>query len=325
MGRPSQVVFIRLAKATAVIVALSLCMAFVPLGMAVLMPFVALPLAHVVTRGGLRQGVPLAVVSAALVWMVTGVGMSSLILFLLLGLGLFLGEGIRRSWPFGRTLAATASAALCAFVLWGAMLWQLGLDATQLREAAFASIDRAAQTYAGFGVSADTTEVVSGQMRALIGILPYLAPGLLGMAVILLAACTIGLAYLLFPRLRERVEVRTALSGFRMHWSAAYLSIVGLAMVVFARGDGTGKTAMLFAGINLLLVAQTLFFLQGLAVIHWLAKARRARPGARAALYVAAVLGQAFFQATGLLGLFDTWLDWRKRFALKSPPAGASR
>jgi hypothetical protein len=36
-------------------------------------------------------------------------------------------------------------------------------------------------------------------------------------------------------------------------------------------------------------------------------------------------LGQALFQLTGLVGLFDTWLDYRKRFALKSPGTGPVR
>ncbi len=84
-----------------------------------------------------------------------------------------------------------------------------------------------------------------------------------------------------------------SLSGFRLHWAAAYASIVGLAMLLFARGDGTSRTVVLYVGINVLLVSQTLFFVQGLAVVRWFAISRQLRPGSRIALYIAAVLGQA--------------------------------
>ena len=81
------------------------------------------------------------------------------------------------------------------------------------------------------------------------------------------------------------------------------------------------RDVLLFAGIDLLLVSQTLFFLQGLAVVQWFVQTRQVQAGGKSALYVVAVLGQVFLQLTGLLGLFDTWLDCRKRFAPKSPHA----
>ena len=58
-------------------------------------------------------------------------------------------------------------------------------------------------------------------------VIPYLTPGLLGMAAILLAGVLARPGYLLFPRVREKVTVGLSLSGFRMHWAAAYASIAG--------------------------------------------------------------------------------------------------
>jgi len=100
---------------------------------------------------------------------------------------------------------------------------------------------------------------------------------------------------------------------------------VGLAMLVLARGGGEWHSAVLYTGINVLLVSQTLFFVQGLAVAQWLATTREFRPGSRFALFVAAILGQVLFQLTGLVGLLDTWLDYRRRFALKRPGTGSVR
>lgn len=326
MYRPSQVALIRFGKATASIVVLGLCMSFLPLGLVVLMPFVVLSCAHLVVQGGLSRGLASAIVAGVLIGVVAGGGMAAAVFLVALGVGGVLGEAVRRQWPFGRALAATASAALVALVLWGVTLWQvLGLDPTALREAAFDSIEHATELYVQAGVSAGTTETVSGQLQQLVGMLPYLAPGLLGMGVILLAACCIGLAYWLFPRLRDTVEVRMGLSRFRMHWSMAYLSIAGLALLLVYGGGGGWRTAMLYSGLNLLLVSQTLFFLQGLGIVHWFVKIRQMQSGARAALYVIALFGQVFLQLTGLLGLFDTWLDCRKRFALEGPRSGSLR
>ena len=324
MDRPSTVALARLGKAAGITVVLGLFSSFLPLGLPVLTPFLVLPTAYVVARGSLWHGLILAVLSGLLVWFVAGLAMATVVVLLLLGLGVVLGEALRRRWSFGRSLAAAASGALAALVLWGVLLWQLGLTLSMLREDALSSIERATEFYANAGVSAATSDLAAEQLRRLIDVLPYLVPGLLGMGVILLAACAIGLAYAFLPRLRDRVEVSMEFSRFRMHWSMAYVSIAGLAMLVLARGDGAWRSAMLFAGIDLLLVSQTLFFLQGLAVVRWYVSTRKVQGGAAMALYLAAVLGQFLLQLTGLLGLFDTWLDCRRRFALKSPRPGSS-
>ncbi len=322
----SPVGFAPVGKAAAVTVIMGLCMAGMPLAILVLLPFLALPLAHVVARLGALNGLIVAVVTGALVYVGAGVGMAALVLLIALGMGVVLGHAVRKGWTFAQSLAATSGAALAALLLWGTTLWlALGLSLTQLRETAYSSIDGAAAFNVQMGVGAEATDAVSAQLRQFVDNLPYLAPGLVGMAVILLAACALGLAYLLFPRVREKVAVGLSLSRFRMHWSAAYMSIVGLAVLLFARGDGDSRTVMLYVGINVLLISQTLFFVQGLAVARWLAINRQLRLRSRVALYVAAILGQALFQLTALVGLFDTWVDYRKRFALKSPGTGSPR
>ena len=78
-------------------------------------------------------------------------------------------------------------------------------------------------------------------------------------------------------------------------------------------------------GINVLLVSQTLFFVQGLAVASWFVRQPAAAAGvARCSVPRGRVWGRCS-PAHGLVGLFDTWLDYRKRFALKGPGAGSAR
>jgi len=326
MKASSPVALAPVGKATAITVVMGLCMAVFPLAIVALVPFLPLPMAHVVVRWGVLRGLAVAVASGALVFVGAGMGTALLVFMITLGVGMAVAQAIRGGWRFGRSLAATTAAALVALWLIGTTVWlALGLDLTRFRESADSSITEAAALYTRMGVSAETTDAVSTQLRQIAHVVPYLTPGLVGMGAVLLAGCSLGLAYRLFPRVREKVKVSLSLSGFRMHWAAAYASIAGLATLVFARGGGEWRTVVLYVGLNVLLVSQTLFFVQGLAVARWFATTRQLRPGSRTALYVGAILGQVLFQLTGLVGLLDTWLDYRKRFALKSPGTGPVR
>jgi uncharacterized protein YybS (DUF2232 family) len=322
---PSQVALVPVGKAIAATVIMGLCVAIFPVAPTVIIPFLALPLAHVVARWGLWSGMIVALAAGALIYAGVGVSGALLVFLLTLGVGATSGWAVRKGWRFGRSFGWTAVGAFAALVLWGLIIWLgFGVDFTWLKEMAYGSIDDVAAQYTAWGMSAASVETASAQLRDMVDAVPYLAPGLLGMVAILLAACSLGLSYLIFPRLRQKVAVAWSLSGFRMHWAVAYVSIAGLAMVLFARADGRWSTVVMYVGINLLLVSQTLFFVQGLAVVRWLTVARHWARGSRIALFVAAVLGQVLFQLTGLVGLFDTWVDFRKRFALKSTGTGST-
>lgn len=305
---------------------MGMLVALIPFVQVILLPFLPLPFAHVAVRWGLSKGAVVAVASAALIYFGSGAAMAVLVLLLVVGMGVALGLGIRRGWRFERSFALVAVGGFAALILWGVFMWSvLGISLSWLKETVDSSIDTAAARYAELGMSAGTVEAAAEQFRSFMDIVPYLAPGLLGMLAILLAACSLGLAYLIFPRLRAKVAVRYSLTGFRMHWATAYASIAGLAMLLFASRDEAWSTVVMYVGINILLVSQTLFFVQGMAVARWFVLDRHMQRGPRRALYAGAVLGQIVAQLTGLVGLFDTWVDYRKRFALKSPGAGSVR
>jgi uncharacterized protein YybS (DUF2232 family) len=323
MRPSSSTLLVSVGKAVAGTAVIAALMLLLPLAPVVLAPFLALPTAHVVARHGWVSGAVVAVVSAGLIYAGAGDGAALLVFLVTAGLGIVIGTAIRSGWKFPRSLALGTGALLGAFVVYGLIVWLVfGLDLTQLKQAAYDSITNAGDMYTGMGMSSSSVDTVSGELRKLVDIFPYLVPGVLGMAAILMAASTLGLAYLVFPRLRRPVAVDMSLSTFRLHWAVAYASIVGLAMLLFSRGEAQWRSVLLYAGIDLLLVSQSLFFLQALGVLRSLGISRQWRPGSRTALFVSAVLAQALFQLTGLLGLLDTWIDYRKRFALKSPGPG---
>ncbi len=317
---------LRVAKAAAVSVILGMCVAVLPFVPVFIVPFLCLPLAYVVVLWGFANGAIVAAATGLLVYLGAGAEAAVLVFLLVAGMGGAIGWVLRRGWRFDRSFALTTAATVGALVLWGVFAWlALGVTLTRIREVFGSWIDDYVANGGGPGVTADNAGAVAEQLRSFMDIGPYLAPGVLVMGAILLAACSLGLAGRIFPRLRQRVAVDLSFAEFRMHWGTAYATIAGLAMVLFSRMDGRLAEVLLHAGINVLLVSQTLFFLQGLAVAHWLAVHRRMRPGQRVALYIAAGLGQFLLQLTGIFGLFDTWVDYRKRFALKIPGAGPAK
>jgi len=324
MRQSSPLPLVSVGKAVAGTVIIAVLMLILPLAPVVLAPFLALPLAYVVARHGWLSGVVVAVVVAALVFVGAGIGVALLVFLVTASTGMTLGWALRSGWRFPRSLASIAGSLLVALVVYGAILWLVfGLSLTELKQASYDSIASAGRMYGDMGVSSASIDAVSGQLRRLVDVFPYIVPGFVGMVVVLMAASTLGLAYVIFPRLRQKVAVTMSLSTFRMHWAVAYASIVGLAMLLFSRGAAQWHSVLLYVGIDVLLVSQTLFFLQALGVLRWLGANRQWRPGSRTALFISAVLAQAFFQLTGLLGLLDTWIDYRKRFAFKSPGPGS--
>ena len=324
MRQSSPLPLVSVGKAVAGTVIIAVLMLILPLAPVVLAPFLALPLAYVVARHGWLNGVVVAVVVAALVFVGAGIGVALLVFLVTASTGMTLGWALRSGWRFPRSLASIAGSLLVALVVYGAILWLVfGLSLTELKQASYDSIASAGRMYGDMGVSSASIDAVSGQLRRLVDVFPYIVPGFVGMVVVLMAASTLGLAYVIFPRLRQKVAVTMSLSTFRMHWAVAYASIVGLAMLLFSRGAAQWHSVLLYVGIDVLLVSQTLFFLQALGVLRWLGANRQWRPGSRTALFISAVLAQAFFQLTGLLGLLDTWIDYRKRFAFKSPGPGS--
>jgi uncharacterized protein YybS (DUF2232 family) len=317
MERPLPLVSVGKAVAGTVIIAV-LMVLLLPLAPLLLL-FLPLPVAYVVARHGWVSGLVVAGVSAALVYFGAGAGTGILSFLVIASTGITLGWALRSGWRFPRSLAVISGSLLAALVVFGLILWLgFGIGFTQFKAEWSQSAADLSSMYSQIGVSAATSNTLVSYYRGLIDVLPYLVPGLVGMMVVLMASATTGLAYLVFPRLRKPQAVGLSLSTFRLHWGLAYVSIVGLAMLLFTRNGEGWRAVVFYAGIDLLLVSQTLFFLQALGVLRWLGAARQWGSGPRTLVFISAVVGQ-FFQLTGLMGLLDTWIDYRKRFALKTP------
>ena len=306
-------------KATALTVVVALVVAYMPLGAPLVLLLLPLPLAYLTSRRGVRVGVAAMVSAGVLAAILTGPGNGTLTLFVGGFVGVTLGAALRRDLSFASTLLLTTLAAAVALVLTGAVGWVVsGMSVREYQTLLDQALSTAADFYRRAGVSSQTISQATDEFRRMVQQIPYLLPALFGLSGLSTAGVSIGLAAIIFPRMGQSLGENMAFSRFRLHWSFAYGFIVGLGLLVVARFFPDPQLVRM-AGLNLLLFFGGLFFVQGLAVTHWYAVTRRIVGGSRTLLYLVAVLLQLVLQLTTLAGLFDTWFDYRTRFAPRGP------
>jgi hypothetical protein len=135
---------------------------------------------------------------------------------------------------------------------------------------------------------------------------PYY-PALLGLE----SLSALALAWALHHRM-SRTRIGEPLGGlvdFRFNDQLAWGVIVGAALVLL-RPPGAWHVL----GLNLLLFFGVLYAVRGLAVLLWFLRATQASAPAIAALaVVAGLLSAPAAIGLGLIGLGDSWIDWRSR------------
>lgn len=306
-------------KATALTVVIALVVAYMPLGAPLVIMLLPLPLAYVTSRRGVRVGVAAMVSAGVLAAILTGPGNGTLTLFMGGLVGVTLGYALRRDFSFASALLVTTLAAAIALVLTGAIGWVIsGMSIKEFQHLLDQSMATASDFYRRAGISAQTITQATDQFRKTIEQIPYLLPSLFGLSGLSTAGVSLGLVAIIFPRMGQPLGANMAFSRFRLHWSMAYGFIVGLGLLVVAR-FAPDPHLVRMVGLNLLLFFGGLFFVQGLAVTHWFAVTRKIEGGARTMLYFAVVLAQVALQLTTWAGLFDTWFDYRTRFAPRGP------
>ena len=328
MRQSSPLPLVSVGKAVAGTVIIAALMLIVPLAPVVLAPFLALPLAYVVTRHGWVSGAAVAVVSPVLLYFGAGIGTALLVFMVIVESGHDFGMGVAKRVAVspkpcrnGR-LVAGGSGRVRGGPVAGvrAQPHRTQAGSQRLDRQRRADVRRDGREFAS------TIAAVSGQLRKLVDIFPYLAPGFVGAAVVLVTASTLGLAYVLFPRLRQRdAGAPCPCPTFRMHWGVAYVSIVGLAMLLVLAGRRALALGLVVRRHRSAAGIADLVLLAGAGSASLVRSQQGWQPGSRTLLFISAVLAQAFFQLTGLLGLLDTWIDYRKRFAFKSPGPGPLR
>lgn len=216
----------------------------------------------------------------------------------------------RPSNRVSHALAATGGAAL-GLAIW---MYGLGLQWSALRaavEAELAALQRGMRGSWGMAGSSEMSE----QMSAMADTVSMLYPGLLALA----AIAGLRLAWAWYHRIADRpVGAPSApFSAFGFSDQLVWGWVFGLAMALVPE-----PASVRLIGANVLLVWSALYATRGMAV--FVAGALRTPKSVLAALaLVTLVLLPFVLSGLTMVGLADTWLDFRRRMA--SAPGGYNR
>lgn len=279
-----------------------------------------LPLTVLVIRQGVRIGVLAAAVAAGIGVLVGGplTGVSIAITFA--PLGLVLGLGVRRGLKAGTILLASIVVATISLVInVGLTLAIVGVNPyTTLIESMQHGQEQAVKLYERLGVGKEQIEQATGPMRQMLEVMPRLIPLFIVIGGAATAYVNFEVGRLILRKLGHTLPALPPMSIWRVPgW---FLWILPLGFVLAAYGRQRYPVVET-AGLNLSVLAQVLFSLQGLAV-GWAWFSRYNSPRwLRWIVIVLALWNPLFGVLAFFLGLADAAFDLRGRWR---PAGGAS-
>ena len=309
------------SKAVAASTGLGIVIAFMPLLAVVAVPALPIPVAYITARHGFLSGLIVSLLAGAVCMGLTvplfGVYAGLLIFMVLVMAGIGGGLAIKRGMSQFRLFMFMVAIFFVTLFLWlGALLLITGNDPVSAANAMFdLAVEPSRQLYQSIGMSEQDIDSNIADARDFASSLPYMAPALLLLVSLLFSGVNLAVARRLFERLHQPFPKDFLFRDFRVHWAFAYVFIFGLfcqLMVPFA--PDRYSNALELTGANLYIVTSVLFFIQGLAVASfflWVYKLSRAK---RLAVYTGLFLLEAVLSLTMWMGLFDTWIDYRRRF-----------
>ncbi len=279
------------------------------------------PLIYVGVRHGLRVSF-LATLVAAVVLAAVSPLFAGLFLCLFGLPALALGEAIRRGWGWG---AATVLGAIVALAMTAPTyemyrMWADGDPAAKLAQV----YDRTVEQF--IMQAEQSPDAATRQAAATIRAWKFLplaaSPALFAFGTLALTLLNLGAAVWLLTRLGWRPAQLPPL-GHPRQWRCYDACLGGLALGgALLLNDRTQQPWLWVLGLNLALFFGLLYLLQGLAVVgHWFDR-YRVHPLLRLAGIVLIVLQLPLLMATLLLGVADTWLDFRRPAGPQPPPRG---
>lgn len=312
-------------KAVAFSVALGVVIAFVPLFSIVAIPAMPIPAAFITSRHGFNAGLLVSLLTGTACMALTAplVGFAAgLLIFLLTAIaGLGGGLALRKGVTQFRLFVSTAAVFFAALLLWLAALLLLSGQGpvSAIESLVDATAEPSRQLYQAMGMNEQDVDEAITQAREFALMLPYLAPAVLLVVSIALSGANLALGRRVFEKLRQPFPRDFVFRDFRVHWVFAYAIIVGLLCQLLAPyAPEEYVSAVDFTGANLFIISEVLFFIQGMAIANFFLWAYKVARIKRLAVYFCLILLQLTLSLTSWMGLFDTWLDYRRRFIRKN-------
>jgi uncharacterized protein YybS (DUF2232 family) len=229
---------------------------------------------------------------------------TAMLLFLwLAGIGLVMGECLRRNLNAERTVAYSALGAL--LVSAGAITLHAAASGTTPFAAASGLIDdvfsEVGQTLIGMGY------VGPGEVRQSVEAMSRMLPAVIMLALGMLAGLNLAVARRVLLVSRANLP---PWEPFRLWRSPEHLvwALIGSAGVLLL----PLVEPVRLAGMNLLAISAIVYFLHGLAVLSFYLEAKAVPRPVRALIYVIIIFVQVLGLLVAVVGLADLWLDLRR-------------
>lgn len=278
-----------------------------------------LPLTMLVIRHGTLVGLLAAVVAAAIGAMISEPLTGVTILITFAPLGIALGIGIRRRLPASTVvLISTAVVTLSLLVNVLGTLLLAGVNPyTLMIEGMQRGQDTAVRLYSRLGMDRQQIEQVTGPMRQFIDLLPRLIPLLIVVGGVSTAYINYQVGRLVLRKFGQDLPALPPMFMWRVPSPFLWVLPLGLLLVVWGR---TRYPALETAGLNLSILAQMVFSLQGLFV-GWVLLERFSMSRWLRWLIIAFAFTNPFLGLLAFfLGLADTAFDLRRRWHPSTTP-----
>lgn len=312
-------------KAVAISVALGVVIAFMPLFSIAAIPAMPIPVAFITSRHGIGAGFLVSLLTGAACMALTapliGFAAGTLIFLLAAIAGLGGGLAMRKEVTQYRLFISTAAVFFAALLLWLAALLLISGQGpvSAVESLADATAEPSRQIYQAMGFNEKDVEEAIAQAREFALLLPYLAPAVLLVVSLVLSGVNLAFGRRVFARLRQPFPRDFVFRDYRVHWLFAYAMIIALLCEFLSPYAPEAYTSAIeLVGANLFIISEVLFFIQGMAIANfflWVYKVARVK---RLAVYSCLILLQLTLSLTSWMGLFDTWIDYRRRFIRKN-------
>lgn len=265
--------------------------------------FVApVPLAVLIFRHGLRVGIVTALMASLLAGAFMQHPAAMLLVLLVLGLGVAIGEGLRDDLTLNQILAVGWGTALLAFVALYAIsrfIFHIDLVDATVR-LWLEQLTRLTGRPEGAAFSEPELAQLSAHLRAML-------PGMMVLSAAGISLCNYWLTGRWLSRLGVAVPWFPSFARWRLPWYLTWGYIAGLGLPLL---QGLfGAPWLVPVGNNLELVFRSVFLVQGLAVVWFYLT----RWGVRRAIIIAlAGLSLVAGPLLVFVGLLDAWFDLRR-------------
>lgn len=168
------------------------------------------------------------------------------------------------------------------------------------------------KTLEASGNPAKTYEPQLEMMEETLAIIPYLFPSALALLALWITAINFLVTSALLRKAGFSFLSLPPIQDWRFPWYLAWGYLLGLIGILVSRFIKTNSFVVSVCAANLLIFFGVLFMLQGLAVVTFFLNRFQLKKANRFIWLLLVLTAHLLFQVLTWLGLFDTWLNFRK-------------